>query len=61
MRPLMKKDIIKIGTFTFHLNHQVLKSNDAERKLSFRESELLKVLYQNRDKIIDRRDILNLL
>ncbi|HNU16008.1 MAG TPA: winged helix-turn-helix domain-containing protein, partial [Chitinophagaceae bacterium] len=31
------------------------------RKLSFRESELLKLLYENRDKIIDRRDILNLL
>jgi len=56
-----KKDIVKIGKYTFHLNHQVLKNNDEERKLSFRESELLKVLYQNRDKIIDRRDILNLL
>ena len=56
-----KKDIVKIGRYSFHLNHQVLKHNDEERKLSFRESELLKVLYQNRDKIIDRRDILNLL
>ena len=56
-----KKDTVKIGRYTFHLNHQVLKNNDEERKLSFRESELLKVLYQNRDKIIDRRDILNLL
>ena len=56
-----KKDIVKIGKYTFHLNHQVLKSNDEEKKLSFRESELLKILYENRDKIIDRRDILNLL
>jgi len=56
-----KKDLVKIGKYTFHLNHQVLKNNGEERKLSFRESELLKVLYQNRDKIIDRRDILNLL
>ncbi len=55
------KDMVKIGGYTFHLNHQVLKNNEGERKLSFRESELLKVLYQNRDKIIDRRDILNLL
>jgi DNA-binding response OmpR family regulator len=55
------KDVVTIGRYTFHLNHQVLKSNDEEKKLSFRESELLKVLYQNRDKIIDRRDILNLL
>jgi DNA-binding response OmpR family regulator len=56
-----KKDSVKIGKYSFHLNHQVLKNNDEERKLSFRESELLKILYQNRDKIIDRRDILNLL
>ncbi|HAO47169.1 MAG TPA: DNA-binding response regulator [Chitinophagaceae bacterium] len=56
-----KKDIVKIGKYTFHMNHQVLKNNGDERKLSFRESELLKVLYENRDKIVDRRDILNLL
>lgn len=56
-----KKDIVKIGKYTFHIHHQVLKNNGDERKLSFRESELLKVLYENRDKIIDRRDILNLL
>lgn len=56
-----KKDIVKIGKFTFHMNHQLLKNNGDEKKLSFRESELLKILYQNRDKIIDRRDILNLL
>jgi DNA-binding winged helix-turn-helix (wHTH) protein len=40
---------------------QVLICNKEERKLSYKESELLKVLYQNRDKLIDRRDILNLL
>ncbi len=60
-KPDEKKDVVKIGHFTFHLNHQVLKNNGDERKLSFRESELLKILYENRDKIIDRRDILNLL
>jgi DNA-binding response OmpR family regulator len=59
--PDHKKETVKIGRYTFHLNHQVLKNNEEERKLSFRESELLKVLYQNRDKVIDRRDILNLL
>ena len=56
-----KKDVINIGQYTFHLPRQVLSANGNEQKLSFREAELLKVLYQNRDKIIDRRDILNLL
>jgi DNA-binding response OmpR family regulator len=56
-----KKDIINIGKYTFHLPRQVLSAKENEYKLSFREAELLKVLYENRDKIIDRRDILNLL
>mgnify|MGYP003537666073 CR=1 FL=1 len=38
-----RKDIVKIGKYTFHMNHQILKNNGDERKLSFRESELLKV------------------
>ena len=56
-----KKEDIKIGKYSFHLNRQVLKDNGDEKKLSFRESELLKLLYENKDRIIDRRDILNLL
>ncbi|HET9055307.1 MAG TPA: response regulator transcription factor [Chitinophagaceae bacterium] len=56
-----RKDEIKIGKYTFHLSRQILKDNGDERRLSFRESELLKLLYENKDKIIDRRDILNLL
>ncbi|NOT50928.1 MAG: response regulator transcription factor [Chitinophagaceae bacterium] len=50
-----------MGKFNFQVNRQVLSNGKDERKLSFRESELLKLLYENRDKIIDRKDILNLL
>lgn len=50
-----------IGKYSFQLNRQVLSNGKEDRKLSFRESELLKLLYENRDKIIDRKDILNLL
>jgi len=60
-KPGDKNDIVKIGRYTFHLNHQLLVHDGEERKLSFKESELLKMLYTNRDKIIDRREILNLL
>jgi DNA-binding response OmpR family regulator len=52
---------VVIGKYNFQLNRQVLSSGKEERKLSFRESELLKLLYENRGKIIDRKDILNLL
>ncbi|HLY70911.1 MAG TPA: response regulator transcription factor [Puia sp.] len=54
-------NIVKMGKFNFHLNRQLLVNDKQERKLSFREAELLKILYENRYKIIDRKDILNLL
>ena len=54
-------DSATIGQYNFHINRQTLTINKEERKLSYRESELLKLLYENRDKIINRKDILNLL
>lgn len=54
-------DSVQIGKYNFQINRQVLSGGGDERKLSFRESELLKLLYENRDKIIDRKDILTLL
>lgn len=57
----LKGGSVTMGKYTFQLNRQVLINGIGERKLSYRESELLKLLYENRDKIIDRKDILNLL
>lgn len=54
-------DSVQIGGYKFQVNRQLLNNGKEERKLSYRESELLKLLYENRDRIIDRRDILNLL
>ncbi|RYF97685.1 MAG: response regulator transcription factor, partial [Chitinophagaceae bacterium] len=47
---------LSFGKFRFYLNKQVLANGNDEKKLSFRESELLKILFENRDKIIDRKD-----
>jgi two-component system, OmpR family, response regulator VicR len=52
---------IVLGNYLFNTRRQLLSSGDEDRKLSYRESELLKLLYENRDKIVERRDILNLL
>ncbi len=52
-------DMVTIGKYQFHLNKQVLATGSEEKKLSYRESELLKYLYQHREQIIDRRDLLN--
>jgi len=54
-------DMVNVGKFFFHINRQTLNDGNEERKLSFRETQLLKLLYENKDNIIDRKDILNLL
>ena len=50
-----------LGKYSFQPGRQVLRFGKEERKLSFRENELLKFLYGNRERIIDRKDILNVL
>ncbi|MEX6687128.1 response regulator transcription factor [Danxiaibacter flavus] len=59
--PKTNGDTFSIGKYNFQQSRQILKNNEEERKLSYRESELLKLLYNNRQQIIQRRDILNLL
>jgi len=54
-------DTVIIGKYNFQLNRQLLSNGKEDRKLSYRENELLKLLYENRDKIIERKEILNLL
>ncbi|WP_153799480.1 response regulator transcription factor [Foetidibacter luteolus] len=50
---------IALGAYTLNLKRQVLQCGSEEKKLSFREAELLKYLWQNRNHIIDRRNMLN--
>jgi DNA-binding response OmpR family regulator len=52
-------DNISMGVFTFNKPRQVLSGGTEERKLSYRESELLLYLFEHRNSIIDRRDLLN--
>ncbi len=57
----LQQECIALGKYQYNLNRQVLHNGSEERKLSYRESELLKYLWLNKEKVIDRRDILNLL
>jgi DNA-binding response OmpR family regulator len=52
---------LRLGNYTFNAKRQTLVHPDETRKLSYRESELLRLLYQNRNDVVERRDILNLL
>ena len=52
---------VQLGKYQFYTNRQLLVKDSSEKKLSYRETELLKILYENKDGITDRKDILNLL
>jgi DNA-binding response OmpR family regulator len=52
-------ETIQIGKYNFHLNKQILRFGAIDKKLSYRETELLKYLYLNSNAIIDRRELLN--
>jgi DNA-binding response OmpR family regulator len=52
---------VDLGQYKFHIKRQTLLGPDEQRKLSYRESELLRLLYENRDKIVERSEILTLL
>lgn len=54
-------NMVQIGAYSFQISRQQLSNNGITRRLSFRESELLRLLYTNRSGIINRREILNLL
>lgn len=55
------EDELVLGRFRFNTRRQVLSDGVEDRKLSYRESELLKLLYEAQNNIVERRDILNLL
>lgn len=54
-------DNVTMGQYQFNLRRQTLNHPSEQKKLSYRESELLKILYLNKHKVVERRDILNLL
>lgn len=53
------EDEVLIGQFKFHAHKQMLILGKDIRKLSYRESELLKYFYLNANELIQRRELLN--
>lgn len=49
---------IALGSFEFHPNRYELKRGDSTRKLSHREAVLLTVLSENKNVIVQRKDVL---
>ena len=53
-----ESEVITIGEYSFHLNRQYLQYNGESIKLSSRESELLKLLWFSRNRVLERKTIL---
>lgn len=51
-------DLLQLGCLKFDAARQTLHSADGQRKLSFREAELLKYLYDHRGTIVERSQLL---
>src|SRR5688572_24696877 len=60
-QPAGEQDEVAIGQYLFNSKRQTLNHPNESRKISYRESELLKLLYENRDNIVERSEVLNLL
>lgn len=55
---IAESDIFQFGNYQLNLKRQTLVLNNNEKKLSYRETELLKFIWQNRNNIIDRKNML---
>jgi DNA-binding response OmpR family regulator len=49
----------KLGKYTFDYHRQILTSDGEEQKLTSKEAELLKLLCENNNQVLDRKDALN--
>jgi DNA-binding response OmpR family regulator len=48
------QNVFKLGTFTFNANKQLLESDSKSIKLTTKESDLLKLLCNNINKVLER-------
>lgn len=52
------KHVYTVGGFSFDPLNLTLKNNSTEKTLTQKEAEVLKLLYQNRDRVLKREEIL---
>lgn len=60
-QPQPHQEAYPLGNLVFNTKRQTLIGGGEERKLSYRESELLRLLVEHENNIVERRDILILL
>lgn len=57
--PQEPKGIFNVGMFQFDPSNLVLKNHASQKTLTQKEAEVLKLLFQNRDRVLKREEILN--
>ena len=50
--------VVFLGQYAFDFSNLTLKSNGSEKTLTQKEAEVLKLLYQNRERVLKREEIL---
>jgi len=65
LKRTMKSDlaganIFELGTYTYDVANYLLKHPSEDKKLTKKEAEILKILCENKDKVIERELVLNL-
>ncbi|WP_235298908.1 winged helix-turn-helix domain-containing protein [Portibacter marinus] len=50
-------DKIRFGSYTFDYEGQVLRSNDLEQSLTYKESKILKVLSEHINEVVEREEL----
>ena len=54
----MEQKIVFLGQYEFDFSNLTLKTRSAEKTLTQKEAEVLKLLYQNRERVLKREEIL---
>ena len=54
-------EVVKIGAYTFDYSNLSLLINQEERMLTQREADLLKMLFENKNKVVKRENILEMI
>ena len=56
--PIASDDSFKLGRYQFNCANLTIKIDDTEKTLTQKEAEILKMLYQNRDRVLKREEML---
>lgn len=58
VQPNHDEKVFSLGHYEFDFSNLVLKNNNTEKLLTQKEAEVLKLLYQNRERVLKREEIL---